>query len=105
MAPVTRFREPAPALRTYHRRVDVARFRDRVATTAREVRTGAEAVEAFDGQGFWAVVVTFAGAVAAVRFADVRRPAGADTSPGWSDLKGPWRTSLDAEAYRAAVVE
>jgi para-aminobenzoate synthetase component I len=105
MAPVTGFREPAPAPRTYHRRVDVARFGDRVATRVREVRTGAEALEALDGQGFWAVVVTFEGAVTAVRFADVRRPAGADPSPGWSDLKGPWRTSLDADAYRAAVVE
>ena len=105
MAPVKRFREPAPALRTYHRRVDVARFRDRVATTVCEVRTGAEALEALDDQGFWGVVVTFEGAVTAVRFADVQRPAGADTLPGWSDLKGPWRTSLDADAYRAAVVE
>jgi para-aminobenzoate synthetase component I len=105
MAPVTGFREPAPAPRTYHRRVDVARFGDRVATRVREVRTGAEALEALDGQGFWAVVVTFEGAVTAVRFTDLRRPAGADPSPGWSDLKGPWRTSLDADAYRAAVVE
>ena len=48
----------------YHRPVDVARFGDRVATNPRVVLTGADALDALDTQGFWAVVLTFEGASA-----------------------------------------
>ena len=82
----------------------MARFGDRVATGVRDVVTGDEAVEALDSQGFWAVVMTFEGALTAVRFEEVRREA-APASSAWSPVGGPWRTSLDGDAYRSAVAE
>jgi para-aminobenzoate synthetase component 1 len=93
-----------PHRATYHRRVDVARFGDRVATQVRDVLTGAAAVEALDTQGFWAIVMTFEGDLTAVRFADLRRVTSGRRA-GWRGLHGPWRTSLDGHAYRAAVGE
>src|SRR6478609_6238234 len=93
---------PSPA---YHRRVDVARFGDRVATGVREVVSGPEALEAIDSQGFWALVVTFEGAATAVRFAYVRRGEPPAATAGWAALIGPWRTSIGADAYRASVAE
>jgi para-aminobenzoate synthetase component 1 len=90
---------------TYHRPVDVARFGDRVATGPRDVLTGPAALDALDTQGFWAVVMTFEGALTAVRFADVRRGAPGAPTGAWAGLDDAWRSSLDADAYRAAVVE
>jgi len=59
--------------------------------------------------GFWAVVVTFEGAVTAVRFQTVDRyaahPAPAAGSPEWSPLEGGWATSLDHAAYLDGVDE
>ena len=97
--------EPTAASPAYHRRVDVARFGDRVATGVREVVTGPEALEAVDSQGFWTLVVTFEGAPTAVRFADVRRGEPPAPTAGWTALPGPWRTSLEADAYQASVAE
>jgi len=58
--------------------------------------------------GFWVVVVTFEGALTAVRMTDVRRgrdAAGARPADGWPALSGDWRTSLDRAAYVAGVDE
>jgi para-aminobenzoate synthetase component 1 len=60
---------------------------------------------ALDSRGFWAVVATFEGDVVCARFSDVR------TSPSTSAAARPWQgprlqdwsTSLDREAYIAAV--
>jgi para-aminobenzoate synthetase component 1 len=84
--------------------VDVARFGGRVATGVRDVVTGEAALEALGTQGFWAVVMTFEGDLTAVRFEDVR-PDITRPSPAWPTLDGAWRTSLDGDAYRAAVRE
>jgi para-aminobenzoate synthetase component 1 len=84
--------------------VDVARFGDRVAGRVREVVTGADAVEALDTQGFWAVVMTFEGDLTAVRFDDVRLEA-PRPHPDWRPLDAGWRSSLDGAAYRRAVGE
>ncbi|WP_377642278.1 chorismate-binding protein [Oryzobacter terrae] len=56
-------------------------------------------------EGFWVVVLTFEGDLTAVRMAEVdRSPAAAE--PGeWAALDGPWRTSLDRDAYVAGVDE
>src|SRR5689334_11374264 len=89
---------------SYHRRVDVARFGDRVATGVRDVVKGAEAVEALGTQGFWAVVMTFEGDLTAARFAEVRSED-PGPAPGWTALDGFWRTSLGGDAYRSAVAE
>ena len=97
--------EPSAARDTYHRTVDVARFGDRVATSAREVLTGPDALDALDTQGFWAVVMTFEGALTAVRFTDVRRCEPNAPSASWTGLDDAWRSSLDADAYRASVAE
>jgi para-aminobenzoate synthetase component 1 len=95
-----------PATRaTYHRAVDVARFGDRVATDPRDVVTGPDALDALDTQGFWAVVMTFEGALTAVRFADVRRGVPIAPPTPWTGLDDAWRSSLDADAYRASVTE
>ncbi|HEU4997810.1 MAG TPA: chorismate-binding protein [Lapillicoccus sp.] len=84
--------------------MDIARFGDRVATGVRDVVTGAEAVEALATQGFWAVVMTFEGALTAVRFDEVRRGVSRRV-PRWPSLDGAWRTSLDGDAYRSSVSE
>jgi para-aminobenzoate synthetase component 1 len=97
--------EVTKTLATYHRPVDVARFGDRVATNPRDVLTGLDALDALDTQGFWAVVMTFEGALTAVRFADVRRGSTSAPSAPWTGLDDAWRSSLDADAYRASVTE
>lgn len=95
--------------------VDHARFRDRRASTVLDVRRGADALEALDCEGFWAVVATFEGEVTAVRFGVVepvadavraRVAAGADEiGPVWAPLEGQWRSSLGRAAYISAVRE
>ncbi|MGL4177640.1 MAG: chorismate-binding protein [Dermatophilaceae bacterium] len=59
--------------------------------------------------GFWVVVVTFDGALTAVRMHDVGRDPGLVAAPirpdRWPELRGPWRSSLDEAAYVAAVEE
>ena len=49
--------------------------------------------------------MTFEGALTAVRFTDVRRGEPTAPSAGWTALDDAWRTSLDADAYRADVGE
>ena len=89
--------------------MDVARFSDRAARDSREVLTGEAAVTALDTAGFWAVVVSFEGAVTAVRFETVtlleRRDEGAADPVPWSPLSGGWVSSLDRAEYVAAVHE
>ncbi|MGQ0624790.1 MAG: chorismate-binding protein [Sporichthyaceae bacterium] len=55
--------------------------------------------------GFWAVLITFEGAITCARFADVA-PGPAPAGGAW---RGPradqWRTSLDERAYRGAVAQ
>ena len=62
--------------------------------------------------GFWVVVLTFEGALTAVRMDDVRRgPDAVTANPGapgssrWPELSGRWRTSLDQPAYVEGVAE
>ncbi|MGL5866921.1 MAG: chorismate-binding protein [Dermatophilaceae bacterium] len=59
--------------------------------------------------GFWVVVLTFEGAFTAVRMRQVGRDIAPSAAPGqpdrWPALPGPWRSSLDEAAYRAAVEE
>ncbi len=61
--------------------------------------------------GFWAVVVSFEGAVTAVRFGDVDRGVGPEEPDAgreggdWAPLGGEWRSSLDETAYVAGVEE
>ena len=88
----------------YHRRVDVARFGVRVATGIRDVLTGAQALKAIDDKGFWAIVMTFDGELTAVRFANVSHDSQMPRAP-WTGLDRGWRSSLDGDAYRSAVVE
>ncbi|RKT77903.1 para-aminobenzoate synthetase component 1 [Terracoccus luteus] len=99
--------------------MDHATFADRTAHGVVDVRRGDDALEALSaGEGFWAVVATFEGAVTAVRFAHVEPrmpggPAGAlgevstpvTPPPAWRPLDGDWHTSLDRDAYVAAVQE
>ncbi len=91
-----------------------ARFGSRLARDAVEI---AHDVECLDGGGFWAVVVTFAGDVTCVRFAQVgiaqmptmqmptmQMPTMQPLPvPDWAPLTGDWSTSLDETAYRAGV--
>lgn len=60
--------------------------------------------DALDAGGVWFVVADFEGAARAWRFAEVEQSAPAEASEPWH---GPspsgWQTSLDADAYRAAV--
>jgi len=59
---------------------------------------------ALDEEGFWAVVVTFEGAVTCVRFATTgpaQHPAPEDA--GWLPLEGGWTSSLDRTAYERGV--
>nr|WP_307835827.1 chorismate-binding protein [Phycicoccus sonneraticus] len=56
--------------------------------------------------GFWAVVVTFEGALTAVRMTDVRREVqDPPTGETWPGLTGAWRSSLGREEYLAGVEE
>ncbi len=91
-----------------------ARFGSRLARDAVEI---AHDVECLDGSGFWAVVLTFEGAVTCVRFAQVSTvemprvhiPTAQMTNvqpltvPDWAPLTGDWSTSLDETAYRSGV--
>ena len=77
------------------------RFGSIRATTAVEVRHDLTGL----GEGFWAVVADFEGAVTAVRFAEVDRQAAPDAPVPWAPLTGRWHTSLDHAAYRAGVEE
>jgi len=96
--------------------VAYARFGSRL---AREVVEISDDIKSLDGGGFWAVVVTFEGAVTCVRFGRVTTtaPAGdppaADPAPSqgrrvrqpraWAPLTGDWRSSLDEAAYLLGV--
>jgi len=67
-------------------------------------------IDALDEPGFWVVVGTFEGRWTCIRFAEVApEPATAATGGGheapWTPMPaGAWRSSLEADAYRAAVV-
>lgn len=85
-------------------------FRDRVATGLLEVVHDIAMVR----EGRWAVVITFEGAVTAIRYA-AWSPRAAQTLPlgsrdaapraGWRGPGGPWTSSLDHAAYTGAVRE
>ncbi len=85
-------------------------FPGAVASGVLEVRSD---LEGLDRGGFWAVVVTFEGAVTCVRFAEVVRfpdgvvppPAGLRPGSVWPELDSSWHSSLDEQAYRAGVVD
>jgi para-aminobenzoate synthetase component I len=85
-------------------------FPGAVASGVLEVRSD---LAGLDRGGFWAVVVTFEGAVTCVRFADVvrfpdeevRSPSRPRTGAGWPELDSAWQSSLDEQAYRAGVAD
>jgi para-aminobenzoate synthetase component I len=85
-------------------------FPGAVASGVLEVRSD---LDGLDRGGFWAVVVTFEGAVTCVRFADVepfpdrvvRSPVRACPEALWPELDSTWHSSLDEQSYRAGVVE
>lgn len=85
--------------------MDHAAFGDLLATGVEDVRTDEDALHALDDGGFWAVVVTFEGAVTAVRFGSVVRSPLAPSALTWEGLTGPWRSSIDEAAYLEAVEE
>jgi para-aminobenzoate synthetase component I len=59
---------------------------------------------ALDGAGWWAVVLTYEGAVSCARFADVRvAPQPEAVRPWVGPLPDSWTSSLDESAYLAAV--
>ena len=55
--------------------------------------------------GFWAVVLTFEGALTAVRMRSVTRPPAPGTVVDWPGADGEWTASLDDPAYVAGVEE
>ena len=57
---------------------------------------------ALDGDGWWAVVVTYEGAAVCARFADVR-PGEPDAGAWHGPAPDSWRSSLDRAGYVAAV--
>jgi para-aminobenzoate synthetase component 1 len=77
----------------------VAWFGGRLATGLEEVTDDPAAL---DGEGWWAVVATFEGALTAARFRDVRD---APLPPaGWEGVRrAGWTSSLGPQDYRAAV--
>jgi para-aminobenzoate synthetase component I len=79
----------------------LAWFGGMLATRLAEVRSDASVL---DTTGWWAVVLTFEGALTCARFADVR-PAPLPTGP-WPPRRGPdraaWSSSLDRAGYVAA---
>lgn len=78
-----------------------ARFGARLATDPDQVTHDADDLTS----GFWAVVVTFEGALTAIKFRTVRE-AGPQLSPAtgaWRGLRGPWRSSLSQAAYEDGV--
>jgi len=89
--------------------VGYARFGSRL---ARDVVEISHDVECLDKRGFWAVVLTFEGAVTCVRFGQVvdlqvSDPQPTDEPPcqvpDWAPLTGVWSTSLDETEYRSGV--
>lgn len=78
----------------------VAWLDGQVATQLLEVRRDAAAL---DEGGWWAVVVDFAGGLAAGRFG--RRVPGPPAATPWRRLDGPWRSSLGRTSYQAGVRE
>lgn len=92
--------------------MDVARFGSLHGTDVVDIRYGAEALAALDTRGWWAVVATFEGEITAIRFATVARvgslgsrPAGEGSGVSWTGVRGPWSSSLNESAYRAAVAD
>ena len=82
--------------------VPQARFGSLVATGVEDVSHDARDLTA----GFWVVVLTFEGALTAVRMGRVERDAPvAAREPLWPAVSGEWRTSLDEAAYVAGVEE
>jgi len=77
----------------------LAWFGGRLATGLRDVTSD---VGALDSRGFWAVLVTFEGAVTCARFEEVRRSA-LPRRPWRGPARSTWRTSMDEPTYRAAV--
>lgn len=72
----------------------------RLATDLVDVTTD---LAALDSTGFWAVVITFEGAVTCARFANVR-PAVPWPGARWQGPpRASWRSSLDGEGFRAGV--
>ena len=58
---------------------------------------------ALDGPGFWAVVITFEGAVTCARFEHVRPASPWPGAPWRGPAPAAWRTSLDRDAFCAGV--
>ena len=58
---------------------------------------------ALDGPGFWAVVITFEGAVTCARFEHVRPASPWPGAPWRGPAPSAWRTSLDRDAFCAGV--
>jgi para-aminobenzoate synthetase component I len=81
--------------------VDLARFGTLEARGVAEVRRDLDDLPA----GWWAVVVTFEGAVTAIRFDDVCRGPERPARSPWVGLKGEWRSSLARAAYEEGVLE
>lgn len=77
----------------------LAWFGGRLATGLRDVTSD---LGALDSRGFWAVLVTFEGAVTCARFDEVRRCA-LPERPWQGPARSTWRTSMDEPRYRAAV--
>ncbi|GAB3676273.1 chorismate-binding protein [Angustibacter aerolatus] len=84
---------------------ELAWFGGHLATGLLEVRRGPDAFAGLDEGGWWGVVVDYEGAVTAARFADVRPAPLPPPSAAWPDLAGAWESSLDHDAYVAAVQE
>lgn len=77
----------------------VARFGTRWATDVVDVTHNPADLTS----GFWAVVLTFEGALTAIRLATVSAAPPAGHRTDWPVLPGAWRTSLDETAYRIGV--
>jgi para-aminobenzoate synthetase component I len=79
----------------------LAHLGGRLATGLQEVT---DDLAALDGAGWWAVLVTFEGAVTCARFGDVRAaPLPAPTTPWRGPARDAWTSSLDHAAYVLAV--
>lgn len=76
-----------------------AHVNGRLATRLRDVTTD---LAALDGEGWWAVVVTYEGKVTCARFDDVR-PAPLPPGTGRWPAGLTWTSSLDRAAYEAGV--
>ncbi|MER7485412.1 chorismate-binding protein [Streptomyces sp. NPDC126497] len=80
----------------------LARFGDRVATGLLDVTDDPAAL---DSTGFWAVAADFEGRLTCARFREVReQPVPAPVPGAWrGPAAGDWTSSLDHDAYTAAV--